>query len=81
MKADILSRREKVDMKKDNQDIQMLKEKLWIWWTTNQDRTPIILLRQEHLQVMKEGIQEQIKKIQTKEQEVTRQLEKKDRQS
>ena len=30
MKADILSRREKVDMKKDNQDIQMLKEKLWI---------------------------------------------------
>ena len=81
MKADILSRREKVDMKKDNQDIQMLKEKLWIWWTTNQDRTPIILLRQEHLQVMKEGIQEQIKKIQTREQEVTRQLEKKDRQS
>jgi len=30
---------------------------------------------------MEEGIQEQIKKIQTKEQEVTRQLEKKDRQS
>ena len=81
MKADILSRREKVDIKEDNQDIQMLKEKLWIWRTTNQDRTPIILLRQEHLQVMKEGIQEQIKKIQTREQEVTRQLEKKDRQS
>jgi len=30
MKADILSRREKVDMKKDNQDIQMLKEELWV---------------------------------------------------
>ena len=30
---------------------------------------------------MEEGIQEQIKKIQTREQEVTRQLEKKDRQS
>ena len=28
MKADILSRREKVDIKEDNQDIQMLKEKL-----------------------------------------------------
>ena len=42
---------------------------------------PIILLRQEHLQVMEEGIQEQIKKIQTREQEVTKQLEKKDRQS
>jgi len=30
---------------------------------------------------MEEGIQEQIKKIQTREQEVTKQLEKKDRQS
>jgi len=30
MKVDILSRREKVDIKKDNQDIQMLKEELWI---------------------------------------------------
>jgi len=42
---------------------------------------PIVLLRQEHLQVMGEGIQEQIKKIQTRKQEVTKQLEKKDRQS
>ena len=39
----------------------------------------IILLRQEHLQVIEEGIQEQIRKIQTREQEVTKQLEKKDR--
>jgi len=30
---------------------------------------------------MEEGIQEQINKIQTREQEVTKQLEKKDRQS
>jgi len=29
-KADILSRKEKVDTKEDNQDIQMLKEELWI---------------------------------------------------
>ena len=42
---------------------------------------PIVLLRQEHLQVMEEGIQEPIKKIQTREHKVTRQLEKKDRQS
>jgi len=28
MKADILSKREKIDMKEDNQDIQMLKEEL-----------------------------------------------------
>jgi len=45
-------------MKEDNQDIQMLKEELWIRRITNQDGTPIILLRQEHLQVMEEGIQE-----------------------
>jgi len=68
-------------MKEDNQDTQMLKEELWIQQITNQDRMPIILLRQEHLQVMEEGIQKQIKKIQTREQEVTRQLEKKDRQT
>jgi len=70
-----------VDTKEDNQDIQMLKEELWIRQTTNQDRTPIVLLRQEHLQVMEKEIQEQIKKIQTREQEVTKQLEKKDGQS
>ena len=68
-------------MKEDNQDIQMLKEELWVWWTTSQDRMPIVLLRQEHLQVIEEGIQEQIKKIQTREQEVTKQLEKKDEQA
>jgi len=42
---------------------------------------PIILLRKEHLQVIKEGIQERIKKIQTREQEVMKQLEKNDGQS
>jgi len=42
---------------------------------------PIVLLRKEHLQIIEEGIQEQIKKIQTREQEVTKQLKKKDRQS
>jgi len=30
MKTDILSKREKVDTKEDNQDIQMLKEELWV---------------------------------------------------
>jgi len=71
-KADILSRKEKVNTKEDNKDIQMLKEELWIQQTINQDGTPIILLRQEHLQMIEEQIQEQIKKIQTREQEVTK---------
>jgi len=69
-----------VDTKEDNQDIQMLKKELWIRRTTNQDGTPIVVLRQEHLQVTEEGIQERIKKIQTREQEVIKQLEKEDRQ-
>jgi len=29
MKADILSRKETVDTKEDNKDVQLLKEKLW----------------------------------------------------
>jgi len=47
-----------VDTKEDNQDIQMLKEELWVQQTIRQDRMPIVLLRQKHLQVMEEGIQE-----------------------
>jgi len=67
--------------KEDNQDIQMLKKELWIQQITSQDRMPIILLRQKHLQVMEEGIREQIKKIQIREEEITKQLEKKNRQT
>ena len=70
-----------MDTKKDNQDIQMLKEELWVQQTTIQDRTPIVLLKQEHLQIREEEIEEWIRKIQTREQEITKQLEKKDRQS
>ena len=29
MKADILSRKEQVDTKEDNKDVQLLKEELW----------------------------------------------------
>ena len=59
-----------MDIKEDNQDIQMLKEELWVQWTISQDKTPIVLLRQEHLQVIEKRIQEQIKKTQIREQEV-----------
>jgi len=47
-----------MDTKEDNQDIQMLKEELWVQQTTIQDRTPIVLLRQEHLQIREEEIEE-----------------------
>jgi len=29
MKADILSRKEQVDTKEDNKDVQLLKDKMW----------------------------------------------------
>ena len=70
-----------MDTKEDNQDIQMLKEELWVQQTIIQDGMPIVLLRQEHLQITEEEIQTQIKKIQIREQEVTKQLKKKDRQT
>ena len=34
MKADILSRKDQVNMKNDNKDIQVLKEELWMRKTT-----------------------------------------------
>ena len=33
-KADILSRKDQVDMRDDNKDVQILKEELWIRRTT-----------------------------------------------
>ena len=33
-KADILSRKDQINMKEDNKDIQMLKEELWMRRTT-----------------------------------------------
>jgi len=39
---------------------------------TIQDGTPIVLLRQEHLQIKEERIQTQIKKIQTREKKVVK---------
>ena len=30
-----------MDIKEDNQDIQMLKEELWVQWTISQDKTPL----------------------------------------
>jgi len=47
-----------MDTKEDNQDIKMLKEELWIQQTTIQDRIPIVLLRQEHLQIREKEIEE-----------------------
>jgi len=59
--------------------VRIDEELVEIW--PNEVCDTIILLRKEHLQVMEKEIQEQIKKIQTREQAVMKLLEKKDEQS
>ena len=73
MKANILSRKDQVNTKKDNKDVQLLKEELWTRKTTAEvtmlKRTTII----DKLEILKE-----IKRNKTREQEVVQALEKDD---
>jgi len=73
MKANILSRKDQVNTKKDNKDVQLLKEELWTRKTTAEvtmlKRTTIM----DKLEILKE-----IKRNKTREQEVVQALEKDD---
>ena len=73
MKANILSRKDQVNTKKDNKDVQLLKEELWTRKTTAEvtmlKRTTIM----DKLEILKE-----IKRNKTREQEVVQALEKND---
>ena len=73
-KADILSRKDQVNTKKDNKDIQLLKEQLW----TRRMIVEITMLRRkiiaDELDIVKE-----IKRNNTQEQEVVQALKKEDR--
>jgi len=73
-KADILSRKDQVNTKKDNKDIQLLKEQLW----TRKMTVKITMLRRktiaDELNIVKE-----IKRNNTREQEVVQALKKEDR--
>ena len=42
MKADILSRKDQVDMKKDNKNVKMLKDKLWTRRVTTEAEVAVI---------------------------------------
>ena len=52
--------------------MRIIEELMEIWPNEVCDRTLIILLRQEHLQIAEKGIQTQIKKIQTRKKEITK---------
>jgi len=73
MKADILSRKDQVNMKEDNKDIQLLKEQLWIRRTTAE-----IMMLGRKMIADKLNIIKEIRRNNTREQEVVRALGKKD---
>ena len=71
---DILSRKDQVNMKEDNKNIQLLKEQLWI------RRTIVgIMMLERKMTVDELDIIKEIKRNNTREQEVVQALKKKDR--
>ena len=76
-KTNILSRKDQVDTKDDNKDIQMLKEELW---SRKQTIANIIVLWKNQV-VEETTLLEKIWWNSTKEQETVKELEKEDSQS
>ena len=75
---DILSRKDQVDMKDDDKNIKMLKDKLWIRRISTEAK--IAMFREN--QIVEETILlEEIQKNNMKEQEVQKELEKDDSQA
>ena len=71
-KIDILSRKDQVNTKKDNKDVQMLKEELWKRWQITAD----ITMLQRNQVVEETTLLEEIWWNGMKEQEVIKKLEK-----
>jgi len=72
-KADILSRKEQVNTKEDNKDVQLLKEELW------QRRTMAKIIMIKTKMIVEEGnILKKIKRNTTREKEVVQALKKED---
>ena len=70
-KADILSRKDQINMKEDNKDVQMLKEELWMKRTIAE-----VMMLKKMTTIDKQEILEEIRRNGTKEQEVIQALEK-----
>ena len=73
-KIDILSRKDQVNTKEDNKDVQLLKEELWTRKTTAK-----VTMLKKTMTMDKLEILERIKRNNTREQEVVQALEKDDR--
>ena len=76
-KADVLSRKDQVNTKEDNKNVQILKEKLWTRQQTIADVT--ILWRNQVVE--KITLLEEIQQNSTKEHELVKELENEDGQS
>ena len=77
MKANVLSRKDHIDTMKDNKDVQMLKNKIWM---RRQIMAEIKMIWRN--QVIEETtVLEEIQRNRTKEQEVYKELEKEDGQA
>ena len=72
-KADILLRKEQVNTKEDNKDVQLLKEELW------QRRTTAEITMIKRKTIVEEGdILKEIKRNTTREKEIVQALKKED---
>jgi len=71
--VDILSRKDQANMKEDNKDVQLLKEELWSRRTTAE-----VIMLKRMMTTNKTEILEEIKRNNTRKQEVIQALENKD---
>ena len=73
MKVDILSRRDQVNTKEDNKDVQLLKDKLWQRKTTAE-----VIIRKENKTREENEILKEIRRNATRENEVAQALKRND---
>jgi len=73
MKADVLSRKDQVDIKEDNKNVKLLKEELWTRRVTTE--AEVVIIRRNQV-VEETTLLEEIRRNQTREQKFQKTLEK-----
>jgi len=73
MKADVLSRKDQVDIKEDNKNVKLLKEELWTRRVTTE--AEVVIIRRNQV-VEETTLLEEIRRNQTREQKFQKELEK-----
>ena len=73
MKTDILSRKQQVNTKENNKDVQLLKDEMWTRKTTGK-----IMMLERKVMTEENSIVKKIQRNNTREKEIVQALEKKD---